>query len=81
MRDGLVDGGGPGGHVVDGPADEFVHLGRLFALADQVDAAAAARVRLLTNDQLRQRYHSRLHGHTHTHTHTHTRTGSTGNET
>ena len=71
---GVLERGSPGGHVVDRSTDELVHLGRLFALTDKVDAAAAARVGLLSNDQLGQRYHAGLHQPTHTHTHTHTHT-------
>ena len=67
VGDGLVDDVGPGAHVVHRATDEFVHLGRLSALTDEVDAAAARR--LLADYQLRQRYHARLPA-----SHTHTRT-------
>lgn len=42
----------PGGPIIHRPTHQLVHLGRLSALTDEINAAVVSSVRLLTNYQL-----------------------------
>jgi len=61
LGNGVLECSGPRPAVVNGPTDQLVHLRRLLALTDEINAAAVSCVRLLADDQFRQRYHARLH--------------------